>query len=106
MDAQRIMEMGRKLQEQMEGAKEKVKEMKVSAASGGGMVEATVDGEGQLIGIKVDKTVFAEQDTELLEDMIIAAVAEAQKQAEVKAQQEIQKVTGGMGLPAGMIPGL
>jgi DNA-binding YbaB/EbfC family protein len=71
----------------------------VSAASGGGMVTATVDGKGHVRGVKIDPTVVDPSDVEMLEDLVLAAVSEAQKKAQTLAQEQMQQLTGGLQLP-------
>jgi DNA-binding YbaB/EbfC family protein len=70
-----------------------------SALAGGGMVTADVDGKMQLKRIKLDPTVVNGNDVEMLEDLIVVAVAEAQKKAAEAMQMELSKVTGGIDLP-------
>ena len=70
-----------------------------SALAGGGMVVAEVDGKMQLKRIKLDPSVVNANDVEMLEDLIVVAVAEAQKKAAEAMQMELQKVTGGIDLP-------
>ncbi|HEY7877668.1 MAG TPA: YbaB/EbfC family nucleoid-associated protein, partial [Gemmatimonadaceae bacterium] len=57
------------------------------------------DGKGQVRGIKIDPTVINPADVEMLEDLVLSAVAEAQKKAADLAQEEMKKLTGGMSLP-------
>lgn len=70
-----------------------------SALAGGGMVTADVDGKMQLKRIKLDPSVVSGNDLEMLEDLIVVAVAEAQKKAAEAMQMELSKVTGGIDLP-------
>jgi hypothetical protein len=67
--------------------------------AGGGMVAADVDGKMQLKRIKLDPTIVNGNDIEMLEDLIVVAVAEAQKKAAEAMQMELSKVTGGIDLP-------
>jgi DNA-binding YbaB/EbfC family protein len=78
----------------------------VSADAGGGMVEATVNGRLELIRIKIDKARVDLSDTEMLEDLVVAAVHAAQTKALEMSQAEMQKMAGEMGLPPGMMPGM
>ena len=71
----------------------------VSASSGGGMVTVDADGKGQVRAIRIDPAVVKAEDVEMLEDLVLAAVSEAQKKAGEMAQEEMQKLTGGLSLP-------
>jgi DNA-binding YbaB/EbfC family protein len=71
----------------------------VTASSGGGMVTVEADGKGQLRRLKIDPSVVTPSDVEMLEDLILVAVSEAQKKAAELQQSEMGKVTGGMDLP-------
>ena len=71
----------------------------VTGSAGGGMVTATADGRGQIRSIRVDPSVAEEGDVEMLEDLVLAAVNEAQRKAEDLYRSELSKVTGGIPLP-------
>ena len=71
----------------------------VSVSAGGGMVQATADGRGQIRSIKIDPEAIRGGDVELLEDLILAAVAEAQQRAAELYQAEVRKLTAGLPLP-------
>ena len=63
------------------------------------MVTVTADGKGQVRSVRIDPAVVKAEDVEMLEDLVIAAVSEAQKKAGEMAQEEMQKLTGGLSLP-------
>ena len=71
----------------------------VSASSGGGMVTAIADGKGQVRSVRIDPSVVNPSDVEMLEDLVLAAVSEAQKKAAALAQEEMKRLTGGLSLP-------
>ena len=71
----------------------------LTASSGGGMVTVTADGKGHVRSIKIDPTVVNAADVEMLEDLVLAAVSEAQRKANAAAEEEMQKATGGISLP-------
>jgi DNA-binding YbaB/EbfC family protein len=77
----------------------------VSCSSGGGMVTATADGRGRIRSIKIDPAVVDGSDVEMLEDLVLAAVTEAQTRAESVYEEEMRKLSGGLPLPF-QIPGL
>lgn len=73
--------------------------MTVTASSGGGMVTVTADGRGVVKQIRLDRAVVDPADVEMLEDLIVVAVGEAQKKAADLAQEEMKKLTGGLPMP-------
>jgi DNA-binding YbaB/EbfC family protein len=73
--------------------------MTVTGSAGGGMVVADVTGTGQLKKIKLDPSVVNPADIEMLEDLVTVAVSDAQQKAQVAAQEQMGKVTGGLSLP-------
>ncbi|MCK4334942.1 YbaB/EbfC family nucleoid-associated protein [candidate division WOR-3 bacterium] len=64
------------------------------ATSGGGMVKAVADGNGTILGLKIEKEVIDPEENQMLEDLVIAAVNEARRKAKEAAQTEVQKVIG------------
>ena len=91
-----------KMQEQMRQMQEEMAKKTVTADAGGGMVEATVNGRMELTAIKIDKSRVDPADTEMLEDLVVAAVRAAQTKAGEMMKQELAKMTGGLGLPPGL----
>ena len=99
-----LMSKARQMQEQMKQLQEEMAKRTVTADAGGGMVTATVNGRLELTAIKIDKSRLDPSDTEMLEDLIVAAVHSAQGKAAEMMKEEIGKLTGGLGLPPGMLP--
>jgi DNA-binding YbaB/EbfC family protein len=102
-----LPEMMRKAQEmkgKMAAMQDELARRTFSADAGGGMIEATVNGKLELIKLKIDKTKLDPTDTEMLEDLTVAAVHAAQTKAMATIQQEMQKMTADLGLPPGMMP--
>ena len=93
---QQIMQMGQKMQAQMTEIQEKLEAEEVTASAGGGMVTATVDGKGNVRSVDIDPTVVDPADVEMLEDLVSAAVSEAQTKARSRYEEEMQKVAGGL----------
>ena len=81
---------------------EQLAELEVSGSSGGGMVQVTMSGKGELRGVKIDPALANPDDVEVLEDLIMAAANDAKSKVEVRVQEEMQKLTGGLELPPGM----
>lgn len=103
---EQLMEMGRELQNKMAGLEDSLASREVSASAGGGMVTATVTGKGKLKAVKIDQTVVDPSDIEMLEDLVLAAVSEAQAKAQSELEEEMKKMSGGLPLPGGGLPGL
>lgn len=89
----------KEMQGRMSALQDELANRTFSALAGGGMVTADVDGKMQLKRIKLDPSIVNPNDIEMLEDLIVVAVAEAQKKAAEAMQMEMQKVTGGIELP-------
>lgn len=87
------------MQARMQSMQDEMSQRTFTALAGGGMVTADVDGKMQLRRIRLDPSVVNPSDIEMLEDLIVVAVAEAQKKAADAMQMELQKVTGGIDLP-------
>jgi DNA-binding YbaB/EbfC family protein len=99
-----LMAKAREMQDKMRAMQEEMAKKQVSADAGGGMVQATVNGRLELVKLRIDKSKIDPNDTEMLEDVIVAAVAAAQTKASDAARDEMQKMAGEMGLPPGMLP--
>ena len=100
-----LMAKAREMQDRMKAMQEELANKTVSADAGGGMVEATCNGKMELVRVKIDKARVDPNDTEMLEDLLVAAVRAAQVKAGEMARSEMQRVAGEMGLPPGMLPG-
>lgn len=95
------------MQEEMNKAQSEVEEGEYSATSGGGAVSVRVNGKHEVLSIEIKPEVVDPEDVEILEDMIIAAVNEAMRKAADTMEQEMGKVTGGIGGLGGLgIPGM
>src|SRR3954465_9327978 len=99
-----LMSKARQMQEQMKQMQEEMGKKQVTADAGAGMVQATVNGRLELVKLKIDRGKIDVNDTEMLEDVIIAAGAAAQAKAANVMKDEMQKIAGEMGLPPGMLP--
>jgi DNA-binding YbaB/EbfC family protein len=94
----------REMQDRMESMQEELARKTATADAGGGMVEATCNGKMELVRVKIDRSRVDLNDTEMLEDLIVAAVHAAQVKASDLAKTEMQRVASEMGLPPGMLP--
>ena len=100
---QQLMQMGQQLQARINKLQENLDGQKIVASSGGGMVKATVDGKGQVRRISIDPACVDPKDVEMLEDLILAAVTQAQAKAREVYEDEMRKATGGLPM---QLPGL
>ncbi len=98
-DIMKILQQAQQMQGQLKKIQDDLESRTVNAASGGGMVSVEADGKGQIRKIKIDPTVVNALDVEMLEDLVLVAVVEAQKKAADLAQEEMGKLAGGMNLP-------
>jgi DNA-binding YbaB/EbfC family protein len=96
---QQLFQLGQQVQARLSQLQTELSNRTVTSSSGGGMVTVTADGKGRIREIKIDPSVVDPNDTELLEDLVIAAVNEAQQRAEQVYEEEMKKVTGGLPLP-------
>jgi DNA-binding YbaB/EbfC family protein len=94
---QKMLAQAQRAQEQL---REEISKIKVEASTGGGMVTVKMDGNKQLIDVKIEPD--AAEDVEMLQDMILGAVNEAAKRVDEESQQKMRGMLGGMGLPPGM----
>ena len=90
------------MQAEMAGVQERMTEIMVTGEAGAGMVTAEANAKGEFKGLSIDPSLFSPDDREVVEDLILAAIKDAQAKATEAAQAEMAKVTEGMGLPADM----
>ncbi len=98
-DLSQLLQLGQQMQGRLTQMQTELAQQTVTGSAGGGMVTATADGRGQIRSIRVDPSVAEEGDVEMLEDLVLAAVNEAQRKAEDLYRSELSKVTGGLPLP-------
>ena len=94
---QQMMAQAQKMQEKMQ---QEVAQIRVEATSGGGMVTVKMDGQKNVLGVKIDPEVAG--DVEMLQDMVMAACNEAVKKVEEETRQKMSGIMGGLGLPPGL----
>jgi len=98
-DFMKILQQAQEMQGRFQKIQEELAQLTVSGSAGGGMVTAEVTGAGQIKKIKLDPSVVNPADIEMLEDLVVVAVADAQQKAQQAAQDQMGKVTGGLQLP-------
>ena len=90
------------MQRRMEDAQSAIEVMETEASAGGGAATVTVNGKHELVGVTLKPEIVDPDDIEMLQDLIVAAANEAMRQIDEISQQEMSKVTGSLGLPAGL----
>jgi nucleoid-associated protein EbfC len=102
MNINKMMQQAKKMQEQMMQAQSELADKQVTATAGGGKVTVVANGAGDVISIKIDKSVVDPEDVEMLEDLILTGVQKAIEEGKALASSEMGKLTGGLGLPPGL----
>ena len=98
-DFMKILQQAQEMQGRFQKIQDELQQQTVSGSAGGGMVTAEVTGTGQIKKIKFDPSVVNPADVEMLEDLVVVAVSDAQQKAQTLAQDEMGKLTGGLSLP-------
>ena len=97
-----LMKQAQQMQAKMAEMQAQLETIEMTGAAGGGLVQVTVGGKGNLRKIKLDKSLMDPNEVEVLEDLIIAAFNEAKNRVEAHVAEEMAKLTGGLQLPPGM----
>ncbi len=98
-DFMKLMQQAQQVQGRLQQMQEALERLSVTGTAGGGMVTVEADGKGTVRKVKLDPSVVNPSDVEMLEDLIVVAVADAQKKAAEVQQAEMGRVTGGLDLP-------
>ncbi len=101
-DMAKLMKQAQEMQGKMAEAQERLDSIEVTGELGAGLVRATASAKGELKALSVDPSLFNPEEREVVEDLIVAAVKDAQARAAAAAQAEMAKVTEGLALPPGM----
>lgn len=101
-DLSGMMKAAQDMQEKMAQMQDSLDQITVTGESGGGLVKARATAKGELTGLDIDPSIFRSEDKEIVEDLILAAIKDAQKRAAVTSEQEMAKIARQMGLPADM----
>ena len=97
-----MMKQAQEMQAKMGEVQEKIEAMQVTGTSGGGMVNVTLSGKGDMRQVQIDPSLLGADDKEVIEDLIVAAHNDAKSKAEALVEEEMAKVTGGLKLPPGL----
>src|SRR5579883_2003556 len=98
-DFMKILQQAQEMQGRFQKMQDELQQMTVTGSAGGGMVVADVTGTGQIKKVKIDPSVMQSSDVEMLEDLVVVAVSDAQQKAQTAAQDQMGKLTGGLPLP-------
>ena len=102
MDMMKMMKKAKEMQAKMAEMQEQVAEMEATGVSGGDMVKVTLTGKSLMKSLSIDPSMINADDTEILEDLIIAAHNDAKSKVEAAMQEKMQSMASDLGLPAGM----
>ena len=101
-DIMGMMKQAQQLQARMQQLQDELGAAEVEGRSGGGLVKLTLDGKGQIKRVKIDPSLMRADETEILEDLILAAGQDAKNKVEILMADKMKEATGGMALPPGM----
>jgi DNA-binding YbaB/EbfC family protein len=99
MNLNKLMKQAQKMQEEMARTQAGLEEKTVEVQAAGGKVTVVANGAGEVLSIKIDKAIVDPDDVEFLEEALLSGVTGAIEQGKAIAQSEMQKITGGMGIP-------
>ena len=91
--------MMKQAQEMQERLKQQMAQLRVEASSGGGMVTVTVNGQKQVLSIRIDPEVVSKDEIDMLQDLVVAALNDAGRKVDEAMQQQMSGLLGGLGLP-------
>jgi DNA-binding YbaB/EbfC family protein len=97
-----MLKQAQQMQSRMQEMQAKLESIEVEGASGGGMVKMALSGKGDLKRVAIDPSLMAADEREVLEDLLVAAHADAKQKVEAVMAEEMQKATGGLNLPGGL----
>ena len=101
-DMAKMMKAAQEMQGKMAQLQDDMERITVEGQAGAGLVRATATAKGELTALMIDPSIFRAEDREVVEDLILAAVKDAQAKAAERASAEMAKLTEGLGLPPGM----
>jgi nucleoid-associated protein EbfC len=97
-----LMKQAAELKSKMEAMQAELDRLEVEGMSGGGLVSVKVTGKGNVKEVKIDPSLLNPQEKEVVEDLVVAACADARRKAETLLQEKMKDLTGGMALPPGL----
>src|SRR5258707_4513064 len=97
-----LMKQAAELKSKMEAMQAQLDQIEVEGTSGGGLVSVKLSGKGEMKSVRIDDSLIKPSEKEIVEDLIVAAHADARRKAEALLQEKMKDVTGGLPLPPGM----
>lgn len=101
-DLMGLMGKAKEMQAKFEAMQEEIAALEAAGQSGGGLVRVTLSGKGEMKALKIDPSLFKEDDVEILEDLILAAHNDAKAKLDATLQEKTRAMTAGMPIPPGM----
>lgn len=102
MDIGKLMKQAGEMQAKMQEMQEKLAEIEVAGEAGGGMVKVVLNGKGYAKAVAIERSLMKEDDAEILEDLVAAAINDAKSKLETQSAEQMKELTAGMPLPPGM----
>ncbi|MCB1236258.1 MAG: YbaB/EbfC family nucleoid-associated protein [Verrucomicrobiae bacterium] len=102
MNIAKMLKQAQKMQQSMQSMQAELATRTIEVSAGGGKVNVTANGAGEVIAIKIDPAVVDPEDVEMLEDLVLSGVKQAIERGKALAAGEMEKITSSMGLPPGM----
>jgi DNA-binding YbaB/EbfC family protein len=97
-----MMKQAAQLQSKMQAMQEELGQLEVEGTSGGGLVTVRMTAKMEVKGVKIDPSLMKADEGEILEDLLVTALNDARRKAELAMQEKMQTLTGGLGLPPGL----
>jgi DNA-binding YbaB/EbfC family protein len=101
-----MMKQAAQLQSKMQAMQEELGNVEVEGISGGGLVSVRMTAKMEVKAVKIDASLMKPEELEIVEDLVVTALADARRKAEAAMQEKMQSLAGGLGLPPGMLGGL
>lgn len=99
MDLNSIMQQAQQMQAKMAEIQEQLANKSITGSAGGGMVNVTVNGRGDVLGVTIEDALLGSEEKEMLQDLIVAATNDGLRKAKELGKQEMQQLTGGLNIP-------
>lgn len=104
MNIAEMMKKAQNMQKRMQEMQESLGHITEEGSAGAGMVTVTMTGKSEVKKVSIAEELLTQNDKEMLEDLVVAAFGDAKRKIDAKAASEMEKITGGLGLPSGMLP--
>jgi hypothetical protein len=101
-----MMKQAAQLQSKMQAMQDELGNVEVEGISGGGLVSVRMTAKMEVKAVKIDASLMKPEEREIVEDLVVTALADARRKAEAAMQEKMQSLAGGLGLPPGMLGGL